>query len=227
MADREKFLTDLDRDKLIRASAELCAERGYHEIEDAEVASRAGLPPETMRGLFPGGKEECLAAAENAILLEVVSAVAEGYSADESEWDNVIHGVEAVLELMAANPEFAYVGYIFSRQMAPEKIRAINETGHRMLEAMLERGWTYSSLADQPSLAALGVLGGAQALVRRELAAGRSDRLRSLLPDCVYIATVPFLGQAEALRLTRRAAALVADDQFLGQQEAPPFPTGQ
>lgn len=209
MTNKRGFLTDLDRDRLIRASAELCTERGYDEIDDAEVASRAGLPPETMRQLFPGGKEECLAAAENAILLEVVSAVAQGYSGDESEWDNVVHGVEAVLELMAANPEFAYLGYIFSRQMAPGQIRAINETGHRMIEAMLERGWAYSSLADQPSLAALGVLGGAQALVRRELVAGRSDGLRSLLPDCVYIATVPFLGQAEALRLSRQAAALV------------------
>lgn len=211
MSNKRGFLTDLDRDRLIRASAELCAQHGYHEIDDAGVAARAGLPLETMERLFPDGKEECLAAAENAILLEVVSAVAAGYSPDQSEWDNVIHGVRAVLELMAANPEFAYLGYVFSRQMAPARVRAINEQGHQMLEAMLERGWDYSSTVDQPRVAALGVLGGAQALVRREVVAGRSRSLPSALPTCVYIATVPFLGQPEALRLAREAATLVRE----------------
>lgn len=211
MTSKRGFLTELDRDRLIRASAELCAVRGYDEIDDAEVAARAGLPLARMRQLFPEGKGESLAAAQNAILLEVVSAVGRGYSADRSEWENVIHGVNAVLELMAANPEFAYLGYVFSRQMSPERIRGINQAGHRMLEAMLERGWEYSSSADQPASAALGVLGGAQAIVRREVAAGRAERLPALLPDCVYVATVPFLGQAEALRLAREAVALVRE----------------
>jgi AcrR family transcriptional regulator len=200
------FLGDKPRDRLLAAAAALCAERGYQEIDEATIADRAEVSIETFGELFPEGKEECLAAAENAILLEVVSAVSRTYSPDRSEWENVIFGVREILGLMAANPDFAYLGYVFSRQMAPGKVREINETGHRMLEAMLQRGWDYSQSRDQPSCAALGVLGGAQAIVRRELAAERAQRLPLLLPDCVYIATVPFLGQKEALRLAREAA---------------------
>lgn len=203
------FLGDQPRDLLIVAAAELCTERGFEEISEEAIAARAGQSPETMRRLFPGGVEECMVAAENAILLEVVTAVSRSYSADRSEWESVIHGVKAILELMAENPEFAYLGYVFSRQMAPGQVKEINQTGHRMLEAMLERGWEYSGSVHQPAAAALGVLGGAQAIVRREIVTGRGAELPRVLPDCVYIATVPFLGQREALRLTRQAKALL------------------
>lgn len=202
------FLGDKPRDRLLAAAAALCAERGYEEISEEAIAERAEVPIEVFGEIFPGGKEECLAAAENANLAEVVAAVSRTYSADRSEWENVIFGVREILVLMAANPDFAYLGYVFSRQMAPGKVREINESGHRMLEAMLQRGWDYSEARDQPASAALGVLGGAQAIVRRELAAGRAARLPLLLPDCVYIATVPFLGQTEALRLARDAQSL-------------------
>jgi AcrR family transcriptional regulator len=203
------FLADELRDRLIGAAAGLCMEHGYEEIEDEEIAERAGTTVASLRQLFPGGREECLAAAENAILLEVVAAVSRSYSADRSEWESVIHGVKAILELMAENPEFAYLGYVFSRQMAPGQVKEINETGHRMIEAMLERGWDYSGNVHQPACAALGVLGGAQAIVRREIVAGRTAELPRVLPDCVYIATVPFLGQREAMRLSREAEALI------------------
>lgn len=202
------FLSDSDRDRLIVAVAGLCAERGYEEIEDDEIAARAGLAAGATVAIF-GGKEECVKAAENAILLEVVSVVSRSYSADRSEWDNVVLGVRALLELMAQQPTFAYLGYVVSRQMAPDAVLEINRTGHRMIEAMLERGWEYSRSGPQPPRVALGILGGAQAIIRREVTAGRAAELPRLLPDCTYIATVPFLGQREALRLARESAELL------------------
>lgn len=202
------FLGDDGRDRLIVAAVTICAERGYDEMSEGEIAARAGLPGHAMEEHFPGGRADCLAAAQNAILLEVVKAVSDSYSADRSEWDSVIYGVKAILDLMAANPLFAYLGYIFSRQMAPGQVKESNETGHRMLAAMLERGWDYSDSALQPACTAMGVLGGAEAVVRREVARGRAERLPQLLPDLVYIATVPFLGQQEALRLARRSEEL-------------------
>lgn len=200
---------DDERDRLMAAAAELCAERGYLEITEATIAARAGVPEQRAEELFPGGKEECLVAAEQANLLEVVAAVSRAYSADRSEWDNVIYGVAAVLELMAERPGFAYLGFVAARQMAPPAVREIFSSGQRTLGVMLERGWDYSrSPTPQLARVALGALGGAMAVVRREIAAGRADRLPALLPDCVYIATVPFLGQEEAARLARRARAL-------------------
>lgn len=194
-----------ERERLIEVAVELCSALGYGEIELGAVAARAGVAAERAEEIFPGGLEEVLAAGENAILVEVVQAVSRAYAPDRPEWESVIAGVRVVLEMMAAHPHFAYLGYIAARQMVPGQARSIYESGQAMLEAMLERGWNYSPRSAQPAKAALGVLGGAQALVRRELAAGRAERLPDLTADCVYIATVPFLGQQEALRLAREA----------------------
>lgn len=203
------FLTGSDRDRLIEAVAGLCAEGGYEALDEGLIAGRAGLPVTAFRENFPGGKEECLAEAENAILLEVVAAVSRSYSADQSEWESVMNGIKAILELMAENPAFAYLGYVAARQMAPGRVRDMYETGHRMLEAMLERGEEYSGNRQQPPTTALGILGGAEAIVRRELVAGRAQQLPRILPECIYAAFVPYLGQEEALRLAREGERLL------------------
>jgi AcrR family transcriptional regulator len=206
------------RAALIEAAASLCAERGYGGFGEAEIAARAGISPARAGEIFPGGAEEIVAAAQDAVLLELLAAVSRSYSADRSELESVIHGIKAILEQIAARPSFAYVGYIASRQGGSASLRESNRTAHRMLEAMLERGWDYSSLPEQPAKVALAVLGGAQALVRRELIRGDPERVPELLPDCVYFTTVPFLGCEEALRLTRQARALLAAER----QAAPP-----
>jgi AcrR family transcriptional regulator len=200
------------RERLLRAFAELCAERGYEEATIEAICERAEVGAEVFERDFDGSVEHCAIAAEDAVLSELVAAVGRSYSADRSEWDNVIHGVKAILELMAANPSFAYLGYIAARQMTPASVLKSYETGHQMLEAMLERGQTYSRGAIGPAKTALGALGGAEAIVRREVAAGRAAQLPRLLPDFVYSATVPYLGQEDALRLTREARR-IADSE--------------
>jgi|SRR5215203_1688670 len=192
----------------MEAAAELCAEGGYEALGENQIAERAGLPVAKFRECFPGGEEQCLAEGENAILLEVVAAVSRSYSADQSEWESVTRGVKAILELMAENPAFAYLGYVAARQMAPGRAREMYESGHRMLEAMLERGGEYSGDRQQPPTTALGILGGAEAIIRRELVAGRAGELPRILTECVYAAFVPYLGQEEALRLAREGERL-------------------
>jgi AcrR family transcriptional regulator len=206
-----EFAVPSERERLLQACTELCAERGYEGTSVEGICARARVDRAAFASAFAGSVERCAAAAEEAILSEVVSAVARSYSADRTEWVNVVHGVKAILELMAANPSFAYLGYIGARQMAPAAVRKPYEHGHLMLEAMLERGQAYSARAIAPAKAALGALGGAEAIVRREVAAGRAAGLPQLLPDFVYSATVPFLGQKEALRLARQARQLLAE----------------
>jgi AcrR family transcriptional regulator len=192
------------RAEILEAYTVLFAERGYAEATLAETAERVGVPLAEVRAHF-ADEEACALAAENAALAEVVLAVSRTYQPDRPEIDSVIAGIAAILELMAAQPGLAYIGFIGARQMAPESVRSIHQTGREMVGAMLERGWDYSGSGPRPAGVARAMLGGAEALVRREVAAGRAERLPALLPDCVYIATVPFVGQDAALRLAAQA----------------------
>jgi hypothetical protein len=61
-----------------------------------------------------------------------------------------------------------------------------------------------------PPSATIGALGGAEWVMRATFVDGRAMRIGEVVPDFVYLVTLPFVGEAEALRLWRRAQELVA-----------------
>lgn len=209
METTTELFSPSERDRVLQAVTELCATHSYGEITIAQVVERAGVSAEAFDSIFAGDLEECMLAAMNMVVGDVVSAVSSSYSADLSEWDSGLLAVKAILELMAARPSYAHLAYIGSRQMAPPKVREAYGAGIQVLTAMIERLWEYSAGDAQPAAAARGALGAAEAVVRREVMAGRTEHLPSLLPDFIYGATVPFLGQEEALRHARRARELL------------------
>jgi AcrR family transcriptional regulator len=202
------ILSPSERERILRAMAELCAAQGYLETSTEQVVARSGVTPEAFEEMF-GDKEACAAAAIDAILAEVMTTVSSNYSPDIAERDSYLLGILAILELLAAQPSFAHVSFICARQMGPQKLGEGLEAGARMLSAMLERLANDAGAEAPPARAARAGLGGAEAVVRRELAANRADALPRLLPDFVYAATVAFLGQQEALRLARRGRDLL------------------
>jgi AcrR family transcriptional regulator len=209
----EGILAPSERERILRAAAELCVVRGFEELSVEEIVERAGSDTETFHNLFES-IEDCVAASVNALTAQVLSEVSGSYSADRSEWDSGILGMKAILELMAAHPSFAYLGYIVSRQTSPPRVQEVYRGATQMLRMMIERLWEYSELKRQPRLAAQAALGGCEAVVRREIVAGRTEQLPRLLPELVYGATVPFLGQGEAMRLARRARELLGGTQW-------------
>jgi len=202
------FLSESDRDRIIRTAAELCAEVGYEEMLVERVAERANVSAEHFRELFDG-KEAVVRSAVDAILAAVVALVGELYEPDRPEPESYLLTIKAILELMADNPEFALISYVGARQMMPPELKQQLDSGSGLLTAMLERLSPYSRADVQPSRAGRAALGGAEAVVRQEVTLGRAANLPWLLPDFFYAATVPFLGQQEALRLARRGRELL------------------
>jgi AcrR family transcriptional regulator len=197
-----------DRERILQAMAELCAEQGFAETTVAQVSSRAGVDAEVFDGLF-ADLEECLLAVVSALLGEVVSVIGATYSPDQAEWESGLRGTLAILELMAAHPSFAYLAYIGARQMSPPRVLKVTEAGSGVITAMLERLWEHSDAKAQPALTARAALGGAEAVVRGEIIAGRVEGLPRLLPAFAFAAAVPFLGQARAFSLSGRAREML------------------
>jgi AcrR family transcriptional regulator len=201
-------LSESNRDRILRAATQLCAEQGYEATGIDEVVERAGLEREDFTNLFPS-VEECLAAAISAVMTKSMTEIATAYRPDRSEWENGVAGMKAVLELMAAHPSSAHLVFIGARQMAPPAVYRAYETGVSVFAAMVERLWEYSEIDVQPASVSRAVIGSTEGVVRREIAAGRTDELPRCLPDVVYGYTVPFLGQEKALRLVGIARELL------------------
>lgn len=191
-----------------------CARRGYAEIAIEDVLRDARLPREVFDRHF-AGKEDCAMAAVEEILTGAMGAISGAYSADSSEWESVLQALRALLELFAARPALANLAFIHSRQMMPGDAYSHYTSAFVLLNAMLDRLRSDQfGQAEPPSCAARAAIGGGEALVRREIAAGRAEQLPAVLPDLVYAGVVPFLGQEEALRLSRRGRELLRGSRW-------------
>jgi hypothetical protein len=126
------------------------------------------------------------------------------------EWKRLLGAALALLELFAAQPSYARLACMEARySMAPEAYERY-VASMRILGSLIDRIRQFAVAAVPPD-ATRGALGGAELLIRRELIAGRADRLPSLLPDIAYGTVVPFLDQREALHIAELARELIKD----------------
>lgn len=196
-----------DRERILQAMADCCAESGYSGTTVGAVLERAGVEPQSFEGHF-AGKEDCALAALNKIVSETLARISMATSDTPGTVERRKYEGNAILELMAARPSFARLGFIESRQGGTERMHSAYESGVRVLALMMER----LGGAGASAVTARAALGGAEAVIRRELAADRAARLPQLLPDFVYAVLVPFVGQGEALRQAKLAAKAAAEE---------------
>jgi AcrR family transcriptional regulator len=117
------------RERLIAAMAEVCAERGYAEASVAGVAKRAGVSSVTFYKQFPG-KRDCMLAAHRQLLgrlLEEVDRTCEEERVPAARTRAAIH---TALTLFAADPP--------SARLLTVEILAAGPEGAKRHDAMVE-----------------------------------------------------------------------------------------
>jgi AcrR family transcriptional regulator len=203
--------SEAPRQALIEAMAESCMRCGYLETSVEDLLAATGVSrPEFDRHF--ADKEACGIAAVEAILAEGMKTVSVSFTGDISEAEIVLRALLGLLELFAERPAMGSLAMTDSRQRMPAAAFERYAGGFAILRAMLDRLRSDHRIgADAPPCAARGALGGSEAVVRRELAEARAARLPELLPDLIYSAIVPFLGQREALRIAAQAGRLVEE----------------
>lgn len=198
-----------DRDRILQAMADCCAESGYAGTTVEAVLDRAAVSSDSFEAHF-ADKEDCALAALNKVVSETLAQVSMAHANVEGAVEQRKFDVRAIVELLAARPSFARLAAIDARQGGTDRMHDSYESAAAVLALMVERtadgGW-------RPSVAARAALGGAEALLRREIAKGRAGGLPQLLPDFVYAALVPWVGQREALRQSKLAAKLAAEEE--------------
>jgi len=200
-----------DRDRILQAMADCCTELGYRSTTIDAVLERAAVRRESFDSLF-AGKEDCALAALNKIVSETLARISIIDAGEGPALERRRVEILAILELLTDRPSFAKLAMIDSRQGGSARMRAAYESAARVLALMLERAGAGALGLGEP-MAARAALGGAEALVRRELVVGGTADLPRILPDVVYAALVPFVGQGEALRQAKLAAGPVAEEE--------------
>jgi hypothetical protein len=102
---------------------------------------------------------------------------------------------------------------VFGDMLAPEEERLVVALEQALARIAAAVAGSHPDGPVLPASLIASALGGAGMLMRAELAARRPERLDELLPAIAYLVTLPYLGQQEALALSRRTRELLDDER--------------
>ncbi len=190
------------RQRIIDAMIESCAEKTYAATTIADIVKRASISRTTFYKRFPN-KRACFDGALDACLETLRAAAAEAHDPSDPPAEALRKAARAGLDLMAGKPALAQLVMGDALTVEPELVDRYREMVIPAVEG-LWNGNAPEQLHSDPNLA----FGRVQVLIFSQIAAGQTKRLPELLPEIVYIGLLPMAGHEEATR----QAQLVTDD---------------
>jgi AcrR family transcriptional regulator len=183
------------RQRILEAMAESCAEKTFSATTIADIVAHASISRGTFYKHF-ANKQECFYATADAFLVELQGAAAIAYTRSRDlPFEAVRDVIAAVLERLAAKPDYTKLLLVEAPIVDPEIVRRYRSFIIGALEKLLQAGGAIGSAEADPAIA----FGRAKVLIADYVAAGKVEQLPSLLPELVYIALLPYAGQDTAL----------------------------
>ncbi len=188
-AERE-FVVGSQRERLLDAMANTCAQKGYAATSVADVVAGARVSRATFYEFFRD-KEECFLAAYDAILAQFLGRVIGAYQ-QEGQWPERIRwGLEAILAFMAAEPAFARMCLIEVLAAGPAALERRTLIMDRFIAQLAALGAAARAAAPElPELAPHvyeASVGASNELVARQLLRGGPESLPELAVALVDI----------------------------------------
>jgi AcrR family transcriptional regulator len=192
------------RERILRATGELVAKRGYHDVRVTLIVKRAHVSYRTFYKHFPG-KEECFLALFDAEMARSRGRIEAALTAESGEpWPvQVIAALRALFDSILLDPLIARATII----EAPTVGAVMTDRYERLttaLSPLLAQGRECS-----PAAAALPprmedtLGGGVLWSAYQRLMVDEVDGIEALLPEAIEFVLRPYLGEAEALRWAR------------------------
>jgi AcrR family transcriptional regulator len=197
-----EFVAENQRERLLNGVVEAVAEHGYNATTIGAITAAAQISRRTFYEHFRD-KEGCFLAAYEMIDDHVrASMLAAGDAA--APWPEQVHDrLAALLDVLARDLAVA-------RFYLTEPLAAGGEISARYRDAMQLLAETIRPPAGPADIDVevrdQALMGGIATLIARRLNAGEPARLPELLPDLTELALAPYLGRAEARRISREEA---------------------
>ncbi len=159
------------RERLVAAMTEVCAERSYAQASVAEVAKRAGVSSLTFYKQF-ADKRDCVLAAHRQLLGRLLEAVDRAWEEESDPGATLRATVRTALALFAADAP--------SAQLLTIEILAAGPEGAKRHDAMVE---AFAERLGTDWVRAAGML----SLVGKRVVAGEAARLPELADEFIAL----------------------------------------
>ncbi len=202
-------VTNSQRQRLLDAMAVVCARHTYAAATIAEVVESAGVSRATFYELFRD-KEDCFVATMDDWIRMLAAAIQPVVYAerDGRGWPGKVRDVlTALLNFIAAKPDHATAAIVEALAAGERAYDRYSAAAH-LLVSQLDQGRAFmADIPSPPSGTARAIIGGGESLIVAELGSGRGERVPELLPDILYLALTPYMGQEAALYHSQAAAS--------------------
>jgi AcrR family transcriptional regulator len=199
-----------ERQRILEAMLEIVGSVGYREASVPATLARAGVD----RGVFEDNfadKEECYLAAFREGLESLEARLAEA-AVGQRSWRGALRfALDALLAWLEAQPALG-------RALLVE-VHAAGEQARKGWEEALKRVAGFIDLAQDEAtgpgsavrISPERVVGGLYAVVYSRLGIGSATDIRTLLPDLVYFAVLPYFGPELASEEMQKAREKLQD----------------
>ncbi len=203
------FVAQNQRERMLLATAELVAERGYQKTTIELISKTARVALSTFYEQF-SSKEECFLAAFD----ETVAAAAEVFEElldEEESWaDQVSAALEIFLEMVVNEPARARLCIVESQAAGGAALARYQAMLERVAPKLRE-GRNHNPRSSRlPDGLEVAIVGGLFWLVHQRLVADRDDEIRGMLPEMLQVTLTPYVGEVEAGRAADAAQARAA-----------------
>lgn len=203
------FVTQNQRERMLLATAELVAERGYQKTTIELIAKTSRVALVTLYEHF-SSKEECFLAAFDESVAAAKEAYAELHDPEQPWHEQISAGLEIFLEMVIKEEARAKLCIVEAQAAGSVSLTRYQE----MLESVapkLREGREFNPRASRlPDGLEVAIAGGIVWLVHQRLVANDVDDLMALLPEMLQVTLTPYIGEVEAGRAADAAQARVA-----------------
>jgi AcrR family transcriptional regulator len=178
-----EFVARNQRERLIAAMAEVCAEEGYAAATVAEVARRAGVSSASFYRQFKD-RRECMLTSFEELLGRLLEEVERACAEEAESAAKAKAGIRTAATLLAADPPTARLLTVEIAAVGTEGVLLQHEAIERLAALLRDArgpGSTASPGPPSPEWAAIAAM---VALVARQVAAGESPDSPDLEAIC-------------------------------------------
>ncbi len=183
------------RERIMRAVAALTCEDSYQALRVEAINARAGVSSQTFYEHFKN-KHDAFLACYDRVSRRALGATMTSFQAAASWPEAIQASLQTLLGFVAAEPEFARLGF-FEVLAAGPTARRRAEARMEGFSAILDPGFEQSERPPPHVVSAL-IAGGIAGVIQYHMLHGPARRLPELTPQLTYVALTPFIGAERA-----------------------------
>jgi AcrR family transcriptional regulator len=195
-----EFVAGHKRRRMMEAVAELTAEQGYEATKIADIVRRAAVARKTLYDNFDGKEDLFLSAVDNT-LNEMRVVVEEACERTEGREEQIIAGLEALLNYVAEHPAAAKMGMVESISATPSSARLYDAGVHAFVELLRQSA---PKDVDLPATIEESLVGGIAWIVQQQIRRGEAESAGDLLTELSQFVLAPYLEVGRVADTARR-----------------------